>query len=49
MEFDGLEKVYYHEDLELIVINNGYVGYFRSIFTEESRNTLLEVLRNKWK
>lgn len=49
MEFDGLDKVYYNKDLELIVINNRYVGYFQSIFTEESKNTLLEVLRNKWK
>ena len=48
IEFAGLDKVYYNQDLELIVINNEYVGYFRSIFTEESRNTLLEVLRDKW-
>lgn len=48
MDFDGLEKVYFNKDLELIVINNEYVGYFRSIFTEESRNRLLSVLKEKW-
>lgn len=48
MEFNGLEKVYYNQDLELVVINNGYVGYFTSIFTEESRTALLVKLSEKW-
>lgn len=48
MDFNGLDTVYYNTDLELVVINNEYVGYFRSIFTEESRNTLLTVLSEKW-
>ena len=48
MDFNGLEKVYYNDDLEIVVINNGYVGYFRSIFTEETRTALLAKLAEKW-
>ncbi len=48
MDFKGLDTVYYNKDLELVVINDNYVGYFRSIFTEESRNALLAVLSEKW-
>lgn len=49
LEFAGLDKVYYNADLELVVINNNYVGYFSSIFTEESRTELLTHLAEKWK
>lgn len=49
MYFEGLDTVYYNKDLELVVINDNYVGYFRSIFTPESRDTLLTVLKEKWK
>ncbi|MBQ5326420.1 MAG: hypothetical protein J6K80_04355, partial [Oscillospiraceae bacterium] len=49
MYFEGLDTVYYNKDLELVVIKDNYVGYFRSIFTPESRDTLLTVLKEKWK
>jgi len=48
MYFEGLDTVYYNKDLELVVINDNYVGYFRSIFTPESRDALLTVLKEKW-
>lgn len=48
MDFKGLDTVYYNKDLELVVINDSYVGYFRSIFTPESRDALLTVLSEKW-
>jgi len=48
MEFDGLDRVYYNSDLELVVVNGNYAGYFTSIFTEESRSRLLTLLAEKW-
>ena len=48
MDFKGLDTVYCNKDLELVVINDSYVGYFRSIFTPESRDALLTVLSEKW-
>ena len=48
MTVEGFDKVYYNSHLELVVIKGRYVGRFNSIFTEETRNNLLSVLKEKW-